>query len=68
MRDTSGNISVWIASTTDIHEQKETEEKLRQANEDLRQFAFAASHDLQECFWQVFLAHFGILIWPTLSD
>ena len=39
MRDAAGNISMWIASNTDIHEQKETEDELRRANEDLQQFA-----------------------------
>ena len=30
---------------------------------------FEASHACQiaRCFWQVPVAHFGILIWPTLS-
>ena len=38
----------FIGSCTDITEQKAVEEKLSRANDDLSQFAFAASHDLQE--------------------
>src|SRR5665213_606514 len=48
MRDASGRVSMWIGSNTDIHEQKEKEEALERANEDLQQFAYSASHDLQE--------------------
>src|SRR5277367_782542 len=48
MRDASGDIVLWVGSSTEIHEQKEIEEELRRANEDLQQFAYSASHDLQE--------------------
>ncbi len=48
LRNAGGEITLWIGSSTEIHEQKEREDELRRANEDLEQFAFSASHDLQE--------------------
>jgi light-regulated signal transduction histidine kinase (bacteriophytochrome) len=41
-------ISMWIGSNTDIHQEKQTLEKLQRTTEDLKHFAYAASHDLQE--------------------
>ncbi|MFL6450617.1 MAG: PAS domain S-box protein [Bryobacteraceae bacterium] len=38
----------FIGTVADITSQKRSEEALRRANEDLRQFAYAAAHDLQE--------------------
>jgi PAS domain S-box-containing protein len=43
-----GTITKWFGTCTDIDEQKRTQDDLRRANEDLEQFAFSASHDLQE--------------------
>ncbi len=48
IRDEAGGIVKWIGTCTDIDEQKRSEEYLRRANQALEQFAFAASHDLQE--------------------
>ena len=43
-----GEIVKWFGSCTDIDDQKRTEGALRRANSDLEQFAYSASHDLQE--------------------
>ncbi len=48
MRDGAGKIRKWFGSYTEVDEQKRIEAELRRSNEDLRQFAYAASHDLQE--------------------
>lgn len=48
LRDEAGRIVKWFGAATDIQEQKRTEQDLRGANEDLKQFAWAASHDLKE--------------------
>ncbi len=48
VREAEGRIVKWFGSFTDIDDQKRVEEELRRANQDLEQFAFSASHDLQE--------------------
>jgi PAS domain S-box-containing protein len=48
VRDARGDVFKWFGSCTDIDEQKRVQEDLRHANYDLEQFAFSASHDLQE--------------------
>lgn len=48
IRDKEGQICRVIGTHTDITELKQSEEALRQTNRDLEQFAFSASHDLQE--------------------
>jgi PAS domain S-box-containing protein len=48
IRDELGRIAKWFGTSTDIDDQKRVEDELRHANQDLQQFAFSASHDLQE--------------------
>ncbi|HEX4230190.1 MAG TPA: PAS domain S-box protein [Bryobacteraceae bacterium] len=48
VRDETGAPEKWFGTFTDIDERKQSESALRQANEDLSQFAYSASHDLQE--------------------
>jgi light-regulated signal transduction histidine kinase (bacteriophytochrome) len=48
VRDSAGTVVRWFGTSTDIDEQKQTEEALRRANSELEEFAYVASHDLQE--------------------
>jgi PAS domain S-box-containing protein len=41
-------IGQWLGSSTEIDEMKRTETALRRSNDELRQFAYAAAHDMQE--------------------
>jgi PAS domain S-box-containing protein len=48
VKDRNGKIIGASKIARDITERKRVEEELRRANQDLEQFAFSASHDLQE--------------------
>jgi PAS domain S-box-containing protein len=44
----SGMVEQWFGTCTDISDQRAIEEELRRKNRELEEFAYVASHDLQE--------------------
>ena len=48
LRDGQGAIAKWFGTCTDIDDLKRAEEALHKANRELEEFAYVASHDMQE--------------------
>ena len=46
--DTQGEITEWFGAASDVTERKRAEEELRLSHRELEEFAYIASHDLQE--------------------
>ncbi len=45
--DESGSIREWVGVHTDITEQREAEDELRESNEEIQRYAYIVSHDLR---------------------
>jgi len=48
VKDSQGRVARWFGTNTDITDQRRIEEELRRTNHELEEFAYVASHDLQE--------------------
>jgi PAS domain S-box-containing protein len=48
VKDNEGRVVRWFGTNTDITDQRKIEEELRRTNRELEEFAYVASHDLQE--------------------
>jgi PAS domain S-box-containing protein len=48
VKDNEGRVVRWFGTNTDITDQRRIEEELRRTNRELEEFAYVASHDLQE--------------------
>ena len=74
VHDSSGKVVRWFGTCTAIDDQKRTEEALRQANGELEEFAYVASHDLQEplrmvnIYSQLLLKRLGPQVEPKLQE
>jgi PAS domain S-box-containing protein len=48
VKDSRGRVVRWFGTNTDITDQRRIEDELRRTNRELEEFAYVASHDLQE--------------------